>query len=137
VLLFSILPILFWLSLHDRKFHRIPNTSLLALSAVGLFFAFFNQHSWKTQFFLCILILILGLIAYFFLGLGMGDVKLLVILAFLVIPADVESLQIFLTIFSISALIYALVAMRCKFRRDLAIPLAPAISIATVAALLG
>lgn len=137
MLLFSIFPILLWLSLHDRKFHRIPNTSLLALSAVALVNTFFNQHSWKMQFLLSILILFLGLVAYFFLGLGMGDVKLLVILAFLVIPADVESLQIFLTIFSMSALIYALVAMRCKFHRDFAIPLAPAISIATVATLLG
>jgi Flp pilus assembly protein protease CpaA len=137
MLLFSILPILLWLSLHDRKFHRIPNTSLLALSAVALVNTFFIQHSWKMQFLLSVLILFLGLVAYFFLGLGMGDVKLLVILAFLVIPADVESLQTFLTIFSISALIYALVAMRCRFRRDFAIPLAPAISIATVAVLLG
>ena len=137
MLLFSILPILLLLSLHDRQFHRIPNTSLLALSAVALVNTFFNQPSWTMQFFLSVLILFLGLVAYFFLGLGMGDVKLLAILAFLVIPADVESLQIFLTTFSISALIYALVTMRCKFRRDFAIPLAPAISIATVVTLLG
>jgi Flp pilus assembly protein protease CpaA len=137
MLVYSILPILLWLSVHDLKFHRIPNTSLLALSLVGLIHSLLHEPSWRAQFSLTAIIFLLSLISYLLLGLGMGDIKLLIILALLVIPADIERLQIFLNVFSISALIHMLIAVKCKFRREIAIPLAPAISFATLIALLG
>jgi Flp pilus assembly protein protease CpaA len=135
-MMISILPILLWLSLHDLRFHRIPNTSIAALSITALLISLFNPHSWSKQLILSALVCLLALIAYLLLGLGMGDVKLLTVLALLVIPAETESLRIFLTIFSISVLIQMLISTRPKLHREIKIPLGPAISIATVVALL-
>jgi hypothetical protein len=70
--------------------------------------------------------------AYIFLGLGMGDIKFLMILTLLVIPVGLVSYCCFFGCFSLSAFFHVIVSTRCNLTRNISIPLAPSLSFATV-----
>jgi Flp pilus assembly protein protease CpaA len=130
-----ILPLLVWLSYRDVKSHRIPNYGLVLLFAVSFAFSLVNDHPWLEHLIATGIVFLTAVIAYIFLGLGMGDVKLLLILILLVIPTESRSLHCFLSIFTAVCLFHVILVTRCSFRTDIAIPLAPSLSIATVAVL--
>ena len=130
-----ILPLLVWLSYRDVKSHRLPNCGLALLFTVSFAFSLVNEHPWLDHLIATGIVLITATISYMFLGLGMGDVKLLLILTLVVIPTQARSLYIFLSIFTVACLFHVILVTRCSFRTDIAIPLGPYLSIATVAVL--
>jgi prepilin signal peptidase PulO-like enzyme (type II secretory pathway) len=66
----------------------------------------------------------------------MGDVKLMFVLALLVLPPHVTSYQLFTFTVSLSGFIYAIWISRGKLRQMQQIPLAPAIVVGTIIALI-
>jgi Flp pilus assembly protein protease CpaA len=71
-----------------------------------------------------------------FCGLGMGDVKLLGVLAIFVLPTQAGTFLIFLLTVAVTASAHALFLSRGDFRKSLQIPLAPAILCGTIATLI-
>ena len=131
----AIFPILLWVSVRDLRTHRIPNSGLVLLSIVALLISLQGSHPWGRHLIASAIVFFITLMGHIFLALGMGDLKFLVILAMLVIPADVESFQKFLIIFSIAAICHLILSARDRAGRERSIPLAPSISLATVALL--
>ena len=66
----------------------------------------------------------------------MGDVKLLAVLALLVLPPDFAKYQIFLSVVTLTALAHSIFISRGDFRKSVQVPLAPAIFLGTLVALL-
>jgi prepilin signal peptidase PulO-like enzyme (type II secretory pathway) len=66
----------------------------------------------------------------------MGDVKLIFVLALLLLPPHVASYQLFIFTVSLSGFIYALWISRGKLRQLQQIPLAPALAVGTIVALI-
>jgi len=127
-----IFPILLWLTFRDIKSHRIPNNGLLLLFLISLAYAVTQEHPWHQHLVATGFVLIASGFAYRFLGLGMGDIKFLIILTLLVIPTGVASYYWFFGYFSLAALFHVIVSTRCDLTRNISIPLAPSLSIATV-----
>ena len=125
-------PILLWLTIRDIKSHRIPNNGLLLLFLISLAYVVAQEHPWHQHLVATGLVLIASGFAYRFLGLGMGDIKFLIILTLLVIPTGVASYYWFFGYFSLAALFHVIVSTRCDLTRNISIPLAPSLSIATV-----
>ena len=118
----------------DLLTFRISNKSL-ALGALLAWpaFLFIGQEFHLTLF--SFAFVVFALFCGFASLIGMGDVKLLAVLAFLVLPPDLASYQMFLVVGGLAALVSALFISRGDFRRSLQIPLAPAISIAAIISL--
>ena len=134
-MLLFISPILMWLSFRDIKSHRIPNNGLLLLLSISFACAVTQEHPWYQHLVATGFVLFASCFAYTFLGLGMGDIKFLIILTLLVIPAGPTSYYWFCSCFSLAALFHMIVSTRCDFTRNISIPLAPSLSIATVVVL--
>lgn len=127
-----IFPILIWLSFRDMKSHRIPNNGLALLFSVSLAFVLLRGHPWPQHCVATGILLIASALAYVFFGLGMGDIKFLIILTLLVIPANPTSYYWFFGSFSLMTLFHVIVSTRCNLSRNISIPLAPSLSMATV-----
>jgi Flp pilus assembly protein protease CpaA len=80
MMLTLISPILLWLTFRDIKSHRVPNNGLLLLFLISLAYAVNQEHPWHQHLVATGLVLIASGFAYRFLGLGMGDIKFLIIL---------------------------------------------------------
>lgn len=132
MMLLLISPILLWLTFRDIKSHRIPNNGLLLLFLISLAYAVAQEHPWQQHLLATGFVSIASIFAYIFLGLGMGDIKFLIILTLLVIPASSTSYYWFCGCFSLAALFHMIVSTRCDLTRNISIPLAPSLSIATV-----
>ena len=130
-----IAPILFWIAWADVRTHLISNRILLLLTLIALFTLDLATFEFVDHAPASIGVLAVSLILAMFCGLGMGDVKLLAVLAFLVLPPDLASYQMFLVVGGLTALVSALFISRGDFRKSLQIPLAPAISIAAIISL--
>ncbi len=130
-----IAPILFWIAWADVRTHLISNRILLLLTLIAFFAVDLSTFKFVDHALASIGVLAVSLILAMFCGLGMGDVKLLAVLAFLVLPPDLASYQMFLVVGGLAALVSALFISRGDFRRSLQIPLAPAISIAAIISL--
>jgi Flp pilus assembly protein protease CpaA len=127
-----IFPILLWLTFRDIKSHRIPNNGLLLLFSISLAYAVTQEHPWHQHLVATGFVLFASGFAYTFLGLGMGDIKFLIILTLLVIPTGIARYYCFLGYFSLAALFHVIVSTRYDLTRNISIPLAPSLSIATV-----
>ena len=77
-----------------------------------------------------------ALLLLILIGIGMGDVKLLGVLAISVLPSETDAYMIFLLTVAVSASAHALFLSRGDLRISLQIPLAPAIFCGTIAALI-
>ena len=128
-------PILLWLAFRDIKSHRIPNNGLLLLLLISLAYAITQEHRWHQHLVATGVALLVSGFAYKFLGLGMGDIKFLIILTLLVIPVGLVSYRWFFGSFSLAAFIHALISTRCNLTRNVSIPLAPSLSFATAVVL--
>ncbi len=130
-----IAPILCWIAWADVRTHLISNRILLLLTLIAFCAVDLSTFKFVDHALASIAVLAVSLILAMFCGLGMGDVKLLAVLAFLVLPPDLASYQMFLVVGGLAALVSALFISRGDFRRSLQIPLAPAISIAAIISL--
>ena len=131
-----IAPILCWIAWTDARTHLISNRILLLLTLIAFFTLDLSSFEFVDHAMASIAVLAVSLMFAMFCGLGMGDVKLLAVLAFLVLSPDLPSYQLFLVVGGLAALVSALFISRGDFRKSLQIPLAPAISIAAIISLI-
>ena len=127
--------ILGYISVVDFSSHRIPNRALVLLTIFSFLRPEFRLLKWKNQFTFCLIILLTLLIFYFIFNLGMGDVKMMMVLSLTVIPAELSLYRNFLCGFLTASSIHILWQLNRGLRKNPDIPLAPSISIATIVAL--
>ena len=131
-----LVPILGWIAYVDARTHRISNRSVLLLTGISLFTLDASQFSVRSQTSTAVVVFFFALFLAHFLGLGMGDVKLVAVLALFVLPPHVASYQIFTFSVSFSAFIYALCISRGELPKLIQIPLAPSIVFGTIITLI-
>jgi len=131
----SLLVVLGWIAIQDAKTHRIANRILLLLVFVGFMTLDYEKFDLRNHFFAFLLVLFVSALISIFFGLGMGDVKLLSLLAIFLLPPHLGSYQIFVVSVALSGLAYALCISGGNLRKKMKIPLAPAIFIGTIVAL--
>jgi Flp pilus assembly protein protease CpaA len=130
-----VLLILGWIALTDARTHRIPNRELVVLVMASVVTLSFEDYSVRNHLLISIVVIFIAIVLSFFCGLGMGDVKLLAVLAFFVLPPYFASYQIFLSVVTLTALAYSIIISRGDFRKSVQVPLAPAIFLGTLIAL--
>ena len=125
-------PALTWIALSDLRFHRIPNRALVCLAMLSVIYSTRVGYIWQNQFLVACGVLCGGLLLWRFSSLGMGDVKLIFLIALFLIPASVDSYFYFLTFFSIFSLIH--LAAQALILRSLRcpLPLAPSLVLAYI-----
>jgi Flp pilus assembly protein protease CpaA len=128
--------ILAWISLVDLRTHRITNKAVMVLAIASLATTVANSFTYRDHFFMAIIVLLVAILLSVFCGLGMGDVKLLGVLAMLVLPPQAATYMIFLFTIAVTAMAHAIFLSQGDFRRSLQIPLAPAIFCGTIATLI-
>jgi len=128
--------ILAWISLVDLRTHRITNRAIMVLAIASLATTAENSFIYRDHFFMAIIVLVVAILLSVFCGLGMGDVKLLGVLAMLVLPPQAATYMIFLFTIAVTAMAHAIFLSQGDFRRSLRIPLAPAIFCGTIATLI-
>ncbi len=128
--------ILAWISLVDLRTHRITNKAVMVLAIASLVTTAANSFTYRDHFFMAIIVLLVAILLSVFCGLGMGDVKLLGVLAMLVLPPQAATYMIFLFTIAVTAMAHAIFLSQGDFRRSLQIPLAPAIFCGTIATLI-
>jgi Flp pilus assembly protein protease CpaA len=131
-----VLPILAWIALVDLRTHRIPNRGLLILAIASLMTKDARSFTFRDHFYMMVIVLSVAIFLSIFCGLGMGDVKLLGVLAVFVLPSQADIYMIFLMTVAVSASAHALLLSRGDLRKSLQIPLAPAILCGTIATLI-
>ena len=130
-----VLAILGWIALIDARSHRIPNRELAILVIASLATLDFEDYSARSHLHISIVVIFVGILLSYFCGLGMGDVKLLAVLSYFVLPPYIASYQIFLSVVTLTALAYSIIISRGDFRKSVQVPLAPAIFLGTLIAL--
>ena len=131
-MLMPIITILFYISIVDLRFHRIPNLALALLAPFAFIYFVVGDSIWLDQLIWTSFLIILLLGLWRFCDLGMGDVKLLALLSLLVLPANMASYLTFVSCFSIGILIHLAVSRSVMKAWNSHIPLAPSISFATI-----
>jgi Flp pilus assembly protein protease CpaA len=131
-----VLPILAWIALVDLRTHRIPNRAVLILAIVSLVTIDVRSFTFREHFYMTLIVLSVAIFLSIFCGLGMGDVKLLGVLAIFVLPSQADTYMIFLLTVAVTASAHALFLSRGDLRKSLQIPLAPAIFCGTIATLI-
>lgn len=131
-----VLAILGWIALTDARTHRIPNRQLCILGITALVTTNFESYSLRSHLHISLIVISIAIFLSYFCGLGMGDVKLLAVLALLVLPPDFAKYQIFLSVVTLTALAHSIFISRGDFRKSVQVPLAPAIFLGTLITLL-
>lgn len=130
-----LLPILGWIAFEDARTHRISNKSVLFLTLISIATLDVTHFNSRSQITASLIVLALSLVLSLCCGLGMGDVKLMFVLALLALPPHVTSYQLFIFTVPVSAFTYALWITRGQLHKMQQIPLAPAIAVGTIIAL--
>ena len=133
---FVVLPILAWIALVDLRTHRIPNRALLILVIASLVTTDVRSFTFHDHLYMTVIVLSVAIFLSIFCGLGMGDVKLLGVLAIFVLPSQADTYMIFLLTVAVTASAHALFLSRGDLRKSLQIPLAPAILCGTIVTLI-
>ena len=131
-----LLPILGWIAVIDARTHRISNKAVAALAVTGLATVDVQNFDVGRQLKAAMIVLVIGLLLSIFCGVGMGDVKLIVVLALFLLPPELAIYQRFSLIVCLFAFAYALYLSRGKIRQSVKIPLAPAIFVGTIITLI-
>lgn len=118
-----------YISIFDLRHHRITNLSVVLISVL-----LFIESDFHIYFLTGILFIVPLLLLGIFGGLGGGDVKLLMAVAFLAIPVGSVTTYITILVMAISILTALTVAARMHLRGNIA--LAPAICASYLAFLL-
>ena len=109
------------IAIYDVKFHRIPN---VAVGAVVILDFFVGARSANTS--LALLLLPIGVLAWRYLKIGGGDIKLLSAILVFVVPAQ-ELLQYGSNLLLCTCILMFIYIVRSRNLR-MAVPLGPAIS---------
>ena len=131
-----VVPILAWIALSDLRTHRIPNGAVAILGITSLITIDVRSFVFREHFYITVIVLSVAMFLSIFCGLGVGDVKLLGVLASSVLPSQADTYMIFLFTVAVTASAHALFLSRGDLRKSLQIPLAPAILCGTIAALI-
>jgi Flp pilus assembly protein protease CpaA len=131
-----LLPILGWIAVIDARTHRISNKAVAALAVTGLATVDAQNFDVGRQLKAAMIVLVICLLLSIFCGVGMGDVKLIVVLALFLLPPELATYQRFSLVVCLFAFAYALFLSRGKFRQSVKIPLAPAIFLGTIITLI-
>ena len=131
-----VLAILGWIALTDARTHRIPNRQLCILGITALVTTNFEDYSLRSHLHISLIVISIAIFLFYFCRLGMGDVKLLAVLALLVLPPDFAKYQIFLSVVTLTALAHSIFISRGDFRKSVQVPLALAIFLGTLITLL-
>jgi Flp pilus assembly protein protease CpaA len=131
-----VLPILAWIALVDLRTHRIPNRAVAILGITSLITIDVRSFAFREHFYITVIVLSVAIFLSIFCGLGMGDVKLLGVLALSVLPSQADTYMIFLFTVAVTASAHAIILSRGALCKSLQIPLAPAILCGTIAALI-
>ena len=131
-----LLPILGWIAVIDARTHRISNKAVAALAVTGLVTVDVQSFDVGRQLKAAMIVLVIGLLLSIFCGVGMGDVKLIVVLALFLLPPELATYQRFSLVVCLFAFAYALYLSRGKIRQSVKIPLAPAIFVGTIITLI-
>ena len=131
-----VLPILAWIALVDLRSRRITNRAVMVLAIASLATTAANSFTFRDHFYMTMIVLFVALFLSIFCGLGMGDVKLLGVLAMFVLPSQAATYEIFLFTVAVTAMAHAIFLSGGEFRKSLQIPLAPAILCGTIATLI-
>ena len=131
-----LLPILGWIAVIDARTHRISNKAVAALAVAGLATVDIQNFDVGRQLKAAMFVLVIGLLLSIFCGVGMGDVKLIVVLALFLLPPELATYQRFSLVVCLFAFAYALYLSRGKIRQSVKIPLAPAIFVGTIITLI-
>ena len=131
-----VLAILGWIALTDARTHRIPTRQLCILGITALVTTNFEDYSLRSHLHISLIVISIAIFLSYFCGLGMGDVKLLAVLALLVLPPDFARYQMFLSVVTLTALAHSIFISRGDFRKSVQVPLAPAIFFGTIATLI-
>jgi Flp pilus assembly protein protease CpaA len=121
-----------WIAWSDLRTHRIPNRALILLLLSSLLTHRASVDIVFDQFLVAATAFCIGLLLWRFFGLGMGDVKLISIMALLLIPATLDSYLFFATIFSIVSSIHLLAQALALRSFSQPLPLAPSIVLAYI-----
>ena len=132
-----VLPILAWIALVDLRSHRIPNRDVMVLAIASLAASALNSFTYRDHFYMAVIVLTVAIFLSIFCGLGMGDVKLLGVLAMFVLAPQAATYKIFIFTVAVTAIIHAIFLSRGNFSKSLQIPLAPAILCGTIATIIG
>lgn len=131
-----VLALLGWIALTDARNHRIPNRHLFILGITALVTSNFEGSSLRNHFHISLIVISVAIFLFYFCGLGMGDVKLLAVLTFFVLPPYFASYQIFLSVVTLTALAHSIFISRGDLRKSVQVPLGPAIFLGTLVVLL-
>lgn len=131
-----VLPILAWIALVDMRTHRIPNRAVVILGIASLITTDVRSFTFRDHLCTAMIVLSVAVFLSIFCGLGMGDVKLLAVLAIFVLPARADIYMIFLLTVAVTASAHAIFLSRGELCKSLQIPLAPAIMCGTIATLI-
>jgi Flp pilus assembly protein protease CpaA len=131
-----LLPILGWIAVVDARTHRITNKAVVTLAVTGLATVDIQNFDVGRQLQAAMIVLVIGLLLSIFCGVGMGDVKLILVLALFLLPPEIGIYQSFLLVVCLFAFAYALYLSRGKIRQSVKIPLAPAIFVGTIITLI-
>jgi Flp pilus assembly protein protease CpaA len=108
----------------------------MVLAIASLVTTDLKRYTWFDHFFSTMIVLFVAIFLSVFCGLGMGDVKLLGILAIFVLPTQADTYLIFLLAVAVAASAHAIFLSGGVLRKSLQIPLAPAILCGTIATLI-
>jgi Flp pilus assembly protein protease CpaA len=131
-----LLPILGWIAVVDARTHRIANKAVVALAVTGLATVDMQNFDVGRQLKAAMFVLVIGLLLSIFCGVGMGDLKLILVLALFLLPPELAIYRRFSLIVCLCAFAYALYLSRGKIRQSVKIPLAPAIIVGTIITLI-
>ncbi len=130
-----VISILAGIALIDARTHRIPNREVLILAIASVATIDYADYVLINHLRACAVVLSASVFLSIFCGLGMGDVKLLGVLAMFVLPPEPGAYKVFLLTVALTASVHAFFLSRGDIRKSVDIPLAPAILLGTIIAL--
>ena len=130
-----VISILAGIALIDARTHRIPNRSVLILAIASVATTDYGDYVLMYHLRTCFVVLSVSIFLSICCGLGMGDVKLLGVLAMFVLAPEPGQYKVFLLTVALTASVHAIFLSRGSIRNSVDIPLAPAILVGTIIAL--
>ena len=130
-----VISILASIALIDARTHRIPNRGVLILAIASVATIDYGDYVLINHLRICAVVLSASVFLSICCGLGMGDVKLFGVLAMFVLPPEPGPYKLFLLTLALTASVHAIFLSWGSIRNSVDIPLAPAILVGTIIAL--
>ena len=120
------------ISIYDLKYHRIPNSILLAFTLTSLSLQIYLSQITMTNLALGFIFLIFSLALARVADMGSGDVKLLTVCALFIIPPTRLEVSNFLLTFCVCVLIQLIIHFLCKKTVSGYLPIGPSILVSAI-----